>query len=85
MAKHDETSWAGMVGRCRVAVEKSDAWGLHRFLAMFAGMGSLNDLVLQRDGTMLTTENDALREMLTKAWTLATKLQRDDVAQARGE
>lgn len=85
LANHEVTQWATMIGRCRVSVEKSDAWGLHGFLAMFGGMGSLNDIVLQRDGRMLTTENDELREMLSKAWTLGTKLQREEIAHARNE
>lgn len=78
LAKYDATRWATMISRCRVAVEQSDAWGLNCFLAMFGGMGSLNDVVLQIDGKMLTTENDELYEILGEAWTLGTKLQREE-------
>jgi hypothetical protein len=76
--------WAIMVGRCRLAVERSDAWGLHGFMAMGSGMGTLNDVVLHRNGKMLTTENDQLHEMLGEAWTMGKKLQRDEIALSRG-
>lgn len=79
LTTHEATHWATLLGRCRACLEKSDAWGLRGFLAMFGGMGSLNDLVLQRDGRVLATENDELRAMLTKAWTLGTRLQHEEL------
>lgn len=85
LVNHEVTQWATMIARCRVSVEKSDASGLHCFLAMFGGMGSLSDIVLQRNGSVLTTENDELREMLSDAWTPGTKLQRDEIAHARNQ
>lgn len=78
LATNDAADWAIIVGRCRFAVEKSDAWGLHGFLGMCGGMGTLNDVVLHRDGKMLTTENDQLHEMLEEAWRLGEKLQREE-------
>lgn len=66
-----------MIRNCRVSVEKSDAWGLNGFLALFGGMGSINDLVLQRDGRMLVDENDELHELLGRAAPLGKKLQRE--------
>jgi hypothetical protein len=58
---HDASFWADEIGLCRASVEASDAYGLKRFLSMFGGMGSLNDLVLQPGGVPLTTENDHSR------------------------
>jgi hypothetical protein len=44
---------------------------------MFGGMGSLNDLVLHRDGQWLTTENDQLVALRSKAWELADRLRHE--------
>ncbi len=85
LAKHEVAWWATKIGRCRASLEISDTKGLHDFIALFGGMGSLNDVVLQRDGKMLTTENDELRKMLGKAWTLGEKLLQEEVALARGD
>ncbi|TXH34481.1 MAG: hypothetical protein E6Q98_18345 [Rhodospirillaceae bacterium] len=60
--------WAAHVRRCRAAVERSDAWGAYRFLSMFGGMGSINDVGTQR----------ALRIALSEAYNLARALIRED-------
>jgi hypothetical protein len=78
LATNSAERWAAMISRCRASVEQSDASGLHGFVAMFGGMGSLNDLVLQRDAQMLVAENDRLQALLSDAWSLATKLQREE-------
>lgn len=78
LATNGAEQWATSISRCRASVEKSDAWGLHAFLGMFGGMGSLNDLVLQRDNEMLTAENESLQVLLSDAWSLATRLQREE-------
>lgn len=80
LAANGAARWATMISRCRLSVERSDAWGLHGFLAMFGGMGSLNDLVLQREGGMLQAENDQLQVLLGAAWNLAEKLKREESA-----
>lgn len=85
LARHDAPDRAAVIGRCRACVEESDARGLHGFVALFGGMGSLNDLVLQRGGTPLTTENDQLQDMLGAAWMLATTLLREEAAHERPE
>jgi hypothetical protein len=46
---------------------------------MFGGTGSLNDLVLQRDGSPLLQENDELRALLDEAWILADELARREL------
>lgn len=67
---HD-TGWAQQVARCAELVEKSDAYGLDRFLNLFGGMGSINDVVLYRDGVPLTEENDRLHRLLSEASAMA--------------
>ncbi|OAV51592.1 hypothetical protein A6U98_18270 [Rhizobium sp. WYCCWR10014] len=71
--------WASHVETCLRAVENSDTWGLRRFKEMFGGTGSLNDLVLQRDGSPLLQENDELRALLDEAWILAGELARREL------
>ncbi|WP_245511428.1 DUF6966 domain-containing protein [Rhizobium leguminosarum] len=71
--------WASHVETCLRAVENSDAWGLRRFKEMFGGMASLNDLVLQRDGSPLLQENDELHALLDEAWILADELARREL------
>lgn len=80
LAENGAVHWATMISRCRLSIERSDAWGLHGFLAMFGGMGSLNDLVLQQDGNILQAENDRLQVLRGDAWGLADKLKRGEGA-----
>lgn len=76
LVQHDEPGWAADVGRAADSVESSDAYGLMRFRQMLGGMGSLNDLLLHRDGRVLTTENDRFAELLAKASDAADELYR---------
>lgn len=41
-----------------------------RILSTFGGMGSLNDIVLYKNGQALTKENDELDELRTKLYSL---------------
>lgn len=66
--------WAAKVERAADEVANSDAHGLQRFLSLFGGAGSLNDLVLQRDGVVLGWENDRLDTLRSIAWNLADQL-----------
>lgn len=77
LAAHGAAHWAASIGRSRAVVEASDAAGLRSFLAMFGGSGSLNDLMLEGG-------NAELERMLSTAWKLATKLQREEDETARG-
>jgi hypothetical protein len=63
--------WADHVRRAADDVAKSDAHGVRRFLGLFAGAGSLNDLVLHREGKPLQGENDQLDVLRARAWELA--------------
>ncbi|MFL5011077.1 hypothetical protein N1937_13390 [Rhizobium sp. WSM4643] len=70
--------WGNHVEACRRAVENSDVWGVRRFQDLCGGMGSLNDLVLQRDGSPLLYENDELHALLSEARVLASELARSE-------
>lgn len=72
-----DSFWADQVRRAADGVSNSDAHGLQRFLGFFGGMGSLNDLVLHRDGQPLTVENDELDNLRSKAWSLADSLRHE--------
>lgn len=69
--------WADHVRRAADEIAKSDAYGLGRFLGLFGGMGSLNDLVLEKDGKALGWENDQLAALTKKAWGLAYSLRHE--------
>lgn len=77
LAQHGETFWSKNINQAAEEVEKSDAHGLERFLRMFGGMGSLNDVVLHRDGQPLRVENDQLDLMRSRAWTMADRLRHE--------
>lgn len=74
---HDQSFWADQIARCLQSIDRSDAYGLQSFLALFGGMGSLNDLVLSRDGVTLRDENDRLQMLTTRAWEIASRLQKE--------
>jgi hypothetical protein len=42
---HNESFWADKLDQDAVWIRRDDAYGLDRFLALFGGMGSLDDLV----------------------------------------
>lgn len=71
---HDGPHWASQVARCATWVDASDHYGVQRFLGLFGGMGSLNDLVLHRDGAWLVAENDHLQTLIRRAYSLADGL-----------
>ena len=48
---------------CASAVETSDASGVERFMGLFGGMGSLNDLVLDQEGIRFNALRSQARGM----------------------
>jgi hypothetical protein len=69
--------WAHNVRKAADEVSCSDVHGLSRFLSFFGGMGSLNDLVLQRNGQVLRAQNDQLDALRSNAWNLANRLKNE--------
>jgi hypothetical protein len=78
LSEHGEVQWAKEIASCITIVERSDAYGFHRFLKLFGGMGSLNDVVLCREGSVLKAENVRLRSLLTQASELGRRLVKDE-------
>ncbi|WP_152613200.1 DUF6966 domain-containing protein [Inquilinus limosus] len=77
LEQHGDEFWSIKVARAADCVSRSDAYGLERFLSLFGGMGSLNDVVLHRSGKLLLTENNRLVALRSKAWNLASRLRRE--------
>src|ERR1700744_5807008 len=69
--------WAGQVRRAADEVANSDSHGLQRFLGLFGGMGSLNDLVLYREASLMAAENERLDFLRERAWMLANSLKHE--------
>lgn len=74
---YDEPYWAAQVERCAGWAERSDYYGVERYLGLLGGMGSLNDVVLHREGHRLVAENDELQALLSRAGRLAGALCRE--------
>jgi hypothetical protein len=65
--QNTETSWARYIDKLRYRINIESDSTIIDIKALFGGMGSLNDLVLSKDGKPLTHENnklDALRKEL---------------------
>jgi hypothetical protein len=78
LSEHGEVHWAEQITRCLLSIERSDAFGLHRFLSLFGGMGSLNDILFLRNGTLLTSENEELHRLLGRAWEIGSRLSHEE-------
>jgi hypothetical protein len=75
----NELSWAKELALCAASVERSDAYGLLRFLSLFGGMGFLNDLVFVRDGKPLVAENRKFDALRSRSYEAAVRLKRDEM------
>jgi hypothetical protein len=58
LRRYDNTSWAERIDDCRFHIEKSDFYGVEKFRGFLGGMGSLNDVVLQRGGSLPQADNE---------------------------
>ena len=76
-SESQDAGWAGELDRCREIIEKSDFYGVRRLLGLYGGMGSLNDVLLQRHGVILTEENERFAALSEKAWNIAERLRRE--------
>lgn len=70
--------WADHIDRCATLIQQSDYYGVVRFFGLLGGMGSLSDLVLCREGQILTLENEKLEALLGRAYRIADALRRDE-------
>lgn len=77
LRRYDMRGWADRLARSRGCLENADAYGLAALLRWNGGMGSLNDVVLQRDGYMPQSDNNAFNMLRERAWEMADRLKRD--------
>ncbi|WP_425265695.1 DUF6966 domain-containing protein [Terrihabitans rhizophilus] len=77
LTRYGDEHWSPMVRHSRASIERSDAYGLVCFLRLFGGMGSINDLLLWKEGRIVHAATEQLREMLAEASSIAHKLQRE--------
>ena len=70
--------WAAHLDRCRIRLEHADFRGVVMLRDLFGGMGSLNDVVLQRDGRMPVADNDRFDLLRGKAGELCGRFMRED-------
>ncbi|MBQ4774088.1 hypothetical protein F9U44_21570 [Pectobacterium versatile] len=70
LADCDMNDWSSMLLRLRAYI---DDWldAIYRILNLYGGMGSLNDLVLCKNGQMLQAENDTFNELRTRLYALS--------------
>ena len=82
LSAYGQNFWCERLCKVREIAERSDGHSIDRFLALFGGMGSLNDVVLtvQFDPTKLSTitmptdVNSAFAAHRTRAYELAQSL-----------
>lgn len=68
LGSHDD--WAEALDRHRMKLTSDPVGASEKILAMYGGMGSLNDLILYADGQPLSTENSELDELRIRLYEL---------------
>jgi hypothetical protein len=83
LRRHGVVDWTSKLEQVLALLSRRDARGLERLLAMFGGMGSLNDVVVSRLNGHNISEleegsvNRTLRTRLSRAYSLAHDLLRE--------
>ncbi|AFR03392.1 MULTISPECIES: DUF6966 domain-containing protein [Pectobacterium] len=67
----DMNDWSGMLLRLRAYIDDDWLDAIYRILNLYGGMGSLNDLVLYKNGQMLQAENDTFDNLRTRLYALS--------------
>jgi hypothetical protein len=75
---YEKADWADQIGRCKMLNERSDFYGVERLPQLYGGMGSLGDIVLQKDSVLATEDNAKFKALRSKAWEQARLLARDE-------
>ncbi|MDX6914709.1 hypothetical protein R9X49_06265 [Pectobacterium carotovorum] len=70
LADCDMNDWSGMLLRLRAYLDEDRQDAIYSILNLYGGMGSLNDLVLCKNGQMLKAENDTFAELRTRLYML---------------
>lgn len=61
----NEHAWAATMDRYREQLPQDIPEARYHIMRLFGGMGSISDVVLYREGHLLTTENDELHQLLS--------------------
>ncbi|HEY0994660.1 MAG TPA: hypothetical protein VGD77_01595 [Gemmatimonadaceae bacterium] len=86
----NENHWGSWLAKDAALIRASDFGGVEHFLNAFGGMGSINDLIIspinghQVGSNEVDRANSELRSMLSKAYNLAGKLQKEELASRHG-
>ena len=86
LRSYNELHWGSWLAKDVALIRANDFWGVEHFLSAFGGMGSINDLIIspinghQVDFDQVERANEELRSILSKAYNLASKLQKEELA-----
>lgn len=73
---HQNKGWASAIEKHRSEIIFSTETTIASILAMYGGMGSLNDIVLYKDGQPLSSENTELDLLRTHLFQLCREYQK---------
>lgn len=71
LADCNMSDWSNILLRLRNYIDDDPQDAIYRILNLYGGMGSLNDLVLCKNGQMLQVENDLFDELRTRLYELS--------------
>lgn len=64
------TGWAAALDKVAIEISINPSAASSKILSMYGGMGSLNDVILYKDGQPLALENTELNELREKLYQL---------------
>jgi len=67
-------NWADALEQCRRELKANPIEIGSKILSMYGGMGSLNDVILYKDGHPLSTENSEFDDLRTNLYSLCQKI-----------
>ncbi|WJV51936.1 hypothetical protein PCO82_10015 [Pectobacteriaceae bacterium CE90] len=71
LADCNMSDWSNILLRLCTYIDDDPQDAIYRILNLYGGMGSLNDLVLCKNGQMLQAENDIFDELRTRLYELS--------------
>lgn len=71
LADCNVNDWSNILLRLHSYIDDDPQDAIYRILNLYGGMGSLNDLVLCKNGQILQTENDIFDELRTRLYELS--------------
>lgn len=67
-------NWADALQRCRQELQARPVAVAGEIISMYGGMGSLNDVILYREGQPLSKENSEFDDLRTNLYDLCQKV-----------